>query len=125
MTYRSMSDRPIDPGRGLPRVTYALVRGTDDSDTEVLIAGDDESVGQALALEVVANTAPVDLGPALAEIRDALMERRWADALVLWMAATGRVVDIYPDEPVRRADATDDLVELEFLMKPIFRDSDE
>lgn len=117
-----MSDRPVDPERGLQRVTYAIIRDSVASDAEVIIADDDESIGQALALEIVANTAPVHLGPALGEIRDALMERRWADALVSWMAATGRVVDIFPDEPVRRAGATDDPVELELLLKPIFKD---
>ena len=120
-----MSDPPVDPERGLLRVTYAMIRDSDTSDADIIIADDDESIGQALALEVVANTAPTHLGPALHRIRYALMERRWADALVSWMAATGRVVDIYPDEPVRRADTTNDLVELELLMKPIFRDSDE
>ena len=120
-----MSDRPIDPDRRLPRVTYALIRDGDASNTEVLIADDDEGIGQALALEIVANTAPARLGPALAEIRDALMERRWADALVSWMEATGRVVDVYPDEPVRRADTTDDPVELELMLKPIFKDTDQ
>ena len=120
-----MSDGATDRDRQRPRVTYALIRDSGASDTEVLIADDDESIGQALALEIVANTTPNRLGPAVTEIRDALMERRWADAVASWMEATGRVVDVHPDEPVRRSGPTDDPVELQLLLRPIFEDSDD
>ena len=88
-----MSETPVDRERRFQRVTYALIHGSATADTEVLIAKDDESISQALALEVIAPTSPAQLGNRLPEIQDALMDRRWADALVAWMDATGRTVD--------------------------------
>ena len=119
-----MSDALIDPERQLQRVTYALVHDGEASGTQVFIAEDAESVGQALALQMVATTSPKLIGDRIDEIRDALMGRRWADALILWMEATGRIVDVYPDEEVRSSAATDETIELELLLKPIFNDLD-
>lgn len=117
-----MSEAPIDPEHNLRRVMYALIHDGGTPVTDVLIAEDDESMGQALALQIVAATSPELVGNHIYEIRDALMARRWADALAAWMDATGRVVDVYPDEEVRSSKATNETIELELLLKPIFSD---
>lgn len=118
-----MSDTSLDPDRRLQRVTYALVHHTTDVEPQVLIAKDEDSIGQALALEVVAQTPPDRLTGHLGAIQDALMEQRWADAVVAWMSATGQVVDVYPDEPIRESLIDEETIELELLLKPIFRSS--
>ena len=116
-----MSDTSIDRERRLPRVIYAVIH--DGAAPEVLIAQDEEALNQAVALELIASTAPSQLGFYLTEIRDALMDGRWADALVAWMSATGRVVDVCPDEPILSAALDEDTIGLELKLKPIFSDT--
>ena len=86
---------------------------TQDGEPEVLIAKDEESLNQAVALELIATTAPHRVGIHLTEIRDALMDGRWADALVAWMSATGRIVDVYPDEPIQESVHDEESIKLE------------
>lgn len=116
-----MNDSYVDLRGELPRVAYALVKSNDASDPRVLIASDVESIGQALALEVIASTQPERLGRHLDEIQKALLERRWADALVAWMEATDCTVDVFPDEPVVNSRLYKETLELELQFKPIFR----
>ena len=118
-----MSSAPVDRERRLRRVTYALIHGDPIGEPEVLIARDEESLNQAIALDLIASTAPDRLEHHLTGIRDALMDARWADALVAWMAATGRVVDVYPDEPIRESMHDEETIELELKLKPIFSDT--
>ena len=117
-----MSAAPADRERSLQRVIYAVIHGDTVGEPEVLIAKDEESLNQAVALELIASTAPNRVGIHLAEIRDALMDGRWADALVAWMSATGRVVDVYPDEPIRESVHDEESIRLELKLKPIFVD---
>lgn len=51
--------------------------------------------------------------------RDALMDARWADALVAWMSATGQIVDVFPDEPIRESVHDEESIRLELKLKPI------
>ena len=117
---KPMSDGPIDRERQLQRITYASIRGDTGSELSVIIAKDEESLNKAIALDLIASTAPARLGTHLASIREALIDGRWADALVEWMDATGNVVDVYPDEPVRESIYDDKTLEFELQMKPIF-----
>ncbi len=114
-----MSDASIDRERRLQRVFYAVIH-EDGAEPTVFIAQDEESLNQAIALELIASTDSKRLGIRLAAIRDALMEGRWVDALVDWMSATGRTVDVYPDEPVRETVHDDQTLEFELRLKPIF-----
>ncbi len=116
-----MSSAPVDRERKLRRVSYALIHGNVISEPEVLIAEDEESLNEVIALDLVASTEPTRLGHHLAEIRSALVDGRWAEALVAWMDATGRVVDVYPDEPIRMATHNEESMELELKLKAIFR----
>ncbi|HWD09238.1 MAG TPA: hypothetical protein VHA57_09100 [Actinomycetota bacterium] len=69
-------------------------------------------------------TDPGDRGEdATREIREALVEERWADAIASWMAATGEVVDAYPDEQVVTEAMLDaDRASPEVRLAPIFRE---
>lgn len=117
-----MSKSFVDYDGKLPRVVYAVVRHMDEDPPEVLLGANEESIGHALALDVIATTPPERLGGHLEAIRNALIERRWADALVIWMEATNSVVDVYPDEPVLTSAIYEETIELELQFKPIFRD---
>jgi len=117
-----MNNAPIDRERRLPRVTYAVIHSNGFVDQEVLIAADEENLGESFAFEVISQTSPERLGSQLTEIRHALLERRWADALIAWMDATGFTVDVFPDEPVRSSLLDEATVELELKLTPIFAD---
>lgn len=120
--YQAMSKAPIDRERRLPRVTYAIIHSNGLFDREVLIAADEENLGEALAFEVISQTPPKRLGSHPTEIRDALSERRWADALIARMDSTGFSVDVFPDEPIRSSLLDKQAVELELKLTPVFTD---
>jgi hypothetical protein len=80
-------------------VSYAVVHG---DPPEVHIADDIEVLQWVLALEVVARSQPGDLpAEAVTTIRQALLDQHWADAVVAWIEATGRPIDVYPSIRVR------------------------
>ena len=118
-----MSSAPVDRERTLRRVTYALIHSNAVSEPEILIAEDEYSLNEALALDLIASTEPAKLGHHLTEIRGALVDGNWAEALVAWMDATGRIVDVYPDEPVRAAAHDEESIALELKLKPIFNET--
>src|SRR3979411_280588 len=80
------------------RVAVGVLHG----DTpEVFLAESDAVLGRLLAVRLVGPSRPEDFSPGvLEEIRSALLEQRWADAVTAWMLATGEVLDGYPDEEV-------------------------
>ena len=112
----------VDWDRRRPRVTSALIHQRNDPG-RVLIAEDEESIGQAIARHVIATTSPSQLGSSADEIRSALLERRWADAIVAWMEATDHVVACYPDEPIWGPDSEENPIEFELQFTPLFDDS--
>ncbi|MDZ4825950.1 MAG: hypothetical protein SGJ13_05720 [Actinomycetota bacterium] len=99
---------------------------THEDPPRVLIAEDEQVLSRLLALELVAATRPSDLNAAqLTAIRDALLDERWADAVVAWIAATDIIVDVYSTEAVRSATHLDELrTSLELRVAPIFDDGD-
>jgi len=102
------------------RLAIAVLR---DDPPRCLAAESDLVLGRVLALELVAATQPGDIeDPVLLDqIRAALTDERWADALVAWMAATGLVVDVYPDEEIWSDESMSrDRVSLEIHVSPIF-----
>lgn len=116
-----MSDL-IDWERKRPRVVYAVIHGRGDP-VQVLIADGEESIGEAIALRVIARTNPQEVGSSLDEIRRALLQHRWADAVAAWIDATDHVVDCYPDEPIWGSASEEDLLGFEIQFTPIFDDS--
>src|SRR5437870_2961042 len=91
-----MSDQTI---AGFPwRVAVAIVHS---DPPEVLLASNADVLTRLVALKVVAQTDPADLGASdLSAIRAALLDERWADAVVAWIDAGNQPVDAYPDEDV-------------------------
>ncbi len=78
-------------------VAYAVVHTEPPS---IFLADDIDLLHRVLALEVVARTDPVLLGPRAAEIRAALLEERWGDATVAWIRGTGTGIDVYDGKSV-------------------------
>ncbi len=63
---------------------------------QVVLAADIDVLHRALALEVVARTDPTRLDEsALGEMREALLDERWDDAVLAWIGLTGVFVDVY------------------------------
>ena len=95
--------------------------------TRLYAAEDIDTLHRVLALEVVAATPGRGLPSGVRQqIRDALLEERWGDAVVAWMEATDSVIDVYSSglqvwTPERFAE---DLTGLELQLRPLFDDGD-
>jgi hypothetical protein len=78
---------------------YAVVR---QEEPQVFLAENAKVLDRVLALNLVARLphSSVTSDARLREMRNALLEERWADALVAWIEETGVAVDVY-DEPLR------------------------
>lgn len=105
-------------------LAYAVVHG----DTpDVYVAEDLDTLQRVLALEVVAATPGATLPAGQRdEIRSALLEERWGDAVVTWMDATGLVVDVYGSGlHVWSAErfAEQEFNGLELRLRPLFDDN--
>ena len=102
-------------------VAYAVVR---QDPPEVFVAADVETLNRVLALELVGRTNSADLEPeARRALRAALLEERWADAVVQWMRLRGVAVDVYTHLHVYEDDdVPSDLVGAQLQFAPIFRE---
>ena len=102
---------------------YAVVRG---DEPRVFLAEDADVMARVLALDLVARTPAhsVSSRARLDEMRSALLEERWADALIVWIEDTGTPVDVYEETlPVwteARLDA--EQASMEIRMAPLFAD---
>lgn len=104
---------------------YAIVN-TDPP--QLFLAEDAAVISRLIALKVVAREHPGRFGPGGAEaVRDALLEERWADAVLLWMSATDTTIDIYAEYvPVwTDADLDAEVTSLEIRMARLFGTSHE
>ena len=82
-------------------------------------------LGRLLALKVVASSDPTVFGEPgmLTRVRSALLDERWADAVSLWIDASGTAVDGYPDEDLWTDEALDaEFTSLELRMTRLFQD---
>jgi len=105
-------------------VAFAVVH---QDPPQVFIAEDEHVLARLVALNVVAPTRPESLPTreAAHELRDCLLEERWADAIFSWVEMSGVVIDAYPDEIVGTEAALDaERAALEVRMTPLFRDTD-
>ena len=76
-------------------LAYAVVHGEPPA---VYAAEDVETLQWVIALEVVTRTPPATLPPeTVQELRAALLDERWGDAVALWINTSGTVIDVYPD----------------------------
>jgi hypothetical protein len=102
------------------RVSIAVVRG---DPPVALLAENDAVMGRLLALRLVARSRAADLERSgmLEDIRSALLEERWGDAVTMWMQATAEVVDVYPDEEIVTDERLDqDTASMEIRLASIF-----
>lgn len=111
------------PGES-PRVgAYAVVRSEEPA---VFLADDAAVMSRVLALHLVAQlpASAVSSSTRLKEMRDALLEERWADAVVAWIEETGTPVDVYEEAPKvwTETDLDDDKASMEIRMAPLFAD---
>jgi len=102
-------------------VAYAVVR--DDPPT-VYAAESMEVLQRLLALEVVARSVPTDLDPkARQRMRTALLDERWADAVVEWIDTTGVAIDVYTHLHVYSTDdLPNELIGAQLQFSPLYRD---
>jgi hypothetical protein len=102
---------------------YAIVR---QQEPQILLAEDASVLDRALALHIVAqlSSSQVTSEARLHEMRAALLEERWADALAAWIEETGVPVDVYDEAPAvwtgARLDA--DQASLEIRFAPLFQE---
>lgn len=104
----------------MPRVVSVAI--VNEIPPSVFIAEDMETINWVLALRLVARTRADEIDADLRELlREALLEERWADAVVLWMEEMEVDVDIYASEDLFTArDVEFASTELQFT--PLFRD---
>ena len=102
-------------------IAYAVVR---QDPPDVFAAEDVAVLNRVLALELVGRTAGSDLDAAsLHQLRTALLEERWADAVAGWMRLRGVAVDVYTHLHVyTKRDVPSELVGAQLQFAPIFRD---
>ncbi|HYI44876.1 MAG TPA: hypothetical protein VE174_05355 [Actinomycetota bacterium] len=111
-------DQPVTkPG------AWAVVRS---QEPQIFLADGPEVISRVLALNLVAQM-PADTVSSpvrLKEMRRALLEERWADALADWIEETGTPVDVYPESPRVWSDTDLDLEQasLEIKVAPLFAD---
>jgi hypothetical protein len=100
---------------------YAIVRG---EEPKVVIAEDAQVLSRALAVTLVAQLPAnqVSTEARLEDMKQALLEERWADALVSWMEETETSVDVYDESlPIWAATELDEeQASLEIRMAPLF-----
>lgn len=91
---------------------------------QVLAAEDLDVLHRVLAIELVAGTRARDLRPGEAEqLRTALIEERWGDAVVQWIDITGVAVDVHSDlRAWTGAELTAETTEFELQFTPLFTD---
>jgi hypothetical protein len=102
-------------------VAYAVVR---DEPPTVYAADTIDVLQRLLALEVVARSLPVDLDlKARERMRKALLDERWADAVVEWIDATGVAIDVYTHLHVYSDDdLPNDLIGAQLQFAPLYLD---
>ena len=101
----------------MPRlVACAVVR---DDPPLVFVADDQETLNWILALKLIATTAGDDLpGDVADQLRQALREERWGEAVALWMRDRPEV-DVYPSLELYTEDDVA-LAPLELGFTPLF-----
>ncbi|MBJ7610575.1 MAG: hypothetical protein JF887_14300 [Candidatus Dormibacteraeota bacterium] len=109
-----------DPALPQPRrVAYALVLGEEGV---ACVAEDTQVLTRVVIFNLVAQSRPgqIDDGQ-LQRIRAALTAEDWQEAIVAWMDATGKQLNIFDDEPVWTDVSLDaERLRLELPLSPIF-----
>ena len=99
---------------------YAVVHTEPPS---IFLATDIDVLHRVVALEVVARTDPAALGERASEIRTALLEERWGDAVVSWIKAMGTGIDVYDGKSIYSTeDLPEDLIGAQLQFTRLFSD---
>ena len=100
-------------------VACAVIR---EEPPEVYVAEDMDTLNWVLALKVVARTRGSQLSPDVRDnLRSALLEERWGDAVEQWIDHRHVAVDVYPSmELYGHPDVAMAPIEMQFL--PLFED---
>ena len=100
---------------------YAIVR---QQEPQVFLAEDASILDRVLALHIVAQLPSryVSSEARLEEMRAALLEERWADALAAWIDETGVPVDVYDEQPAiwSAAQLDAEQASMEIRLSPLF-----
>lgn len=110
----------FDPALRRPRrVAYALVPGDEEL---TFVAEDSEVLTRVIVLELVAQLRPDQLQSTQVDrIREALSSEDWQEAILAWMDATGRRLNIFSDEPIWTSESLDEeRLRFELQVSPIF-----
>ena len=106
----------------MPGVAYAVVRS---EPPQVFLADDVDVLHRVLATELVART-PADVLSAAEteEVKEALHDERWGDAVLAWIDLMGTEVDVYTHLHVyTENDLPADLIGAQIQFAPLFRES--
>jgi hypothetical protein len=95
-------------------VACAVIR---EDPPEVYVAEDMDTLNWVLALKVVARTGGSQLSPGVRDnLRSALLEERWGDAVEQWIDHSQVAVDVYPSmELYGHSDVAMAPIEMQFL----------
>jgi hypothetical protein len=101
-------------------VAYAVVRS---EPPEVFLATDVEVLHRVLAAELVARAPSGTFDRTeVTEVREALLDERWGDAVVRWIAYSGIEVDVYTHLHVYSSeDLPPDLIGAQIQFSPLFQ----
>jgi hypothetical protein len=103
------------------RLAYAVVR---DEPPVVILAENIDVLHRAIAVQLIAQTPAHTLGDGdRGELRAALLEGRWGDAVARWIAVTGVAVDVYDDIVVDTDETISaDSTTIQMQFSPLFED---
>lgn len=99
---------------------FAIVKG---DPPQVLLAENAAVMSRLVALRIVAADDPTVFSATdLIRVRAALLEERWADAVLIWMETTETFIDIYEEYvPVwTEADLDEEYASMEIRVSRIF-----
>lgn len=103
-----------------PTVAIAVVR---DDPPSILVASDLDVLHRAPAVRVVARSDPSDIPVRWRDdLREALLDERWSDAVARWIERIGVPIDVYTEDVLTNQDLPKDLLGAQMQLSPLFRD---
>ena len=104
-------------------VSCAIVHGTPP---QVFLADDLDTLNWVLALQLVAQSRAEDFTASIRhDLREALLDERWGDAVAAWITATGQAVDVFASFDVHEHDRLpSEFAAIELQFTPLFRAED-
>jgi hypothetical protein len=103
------------------RLAYAVVR---DEPPVVILAENIDVLNRSIAIRLIAQTPAHTLTAGdRTELRAALLEGRWGDAVARWIAVTDVPVDVYDDIEVNTDETVSaDTTAIQIQLAPLFED---